>query len=207
MNTPASPTITVATANWGGYWDRYGSNWTEAVLKLDPAPTRVIIASDVPIKTGFEVVICETKSLGPMRNAAIDFTDTEWFVPSDLDDIPLPNYVSGINRDAEIHSFCYKFCNEAHGYRPSQWDNAFEPNTGNPLASCSAYKTDWAKRIRYRDIGWEDWAFWLDMKKAGARVHFDQTVRYIYTHPPGSLSQKDVSRKENEILTLKRAGW
>jgi len=77
----------------------------------------------------------------------------------------------------------------------------------NPIGSCSAYKTDWAKRVRYRDIGWEDWAFWLDMKKAGARAHFDSTPRWIYTRPPGSLSQQDASRKEKEIADLKRAGW
>lgn len=173
---------------------------------MSPAPDRVVVASDEPLDTEFEVVICPTKSLGPMRNAAIDYTDTDWFVPSDLDDIPLPNYVDGIGKDAEIHSFCYNFCNEAHGYRPHQWDSAFDINTANPLASCSAFRTDWAKRVRFRDVGWEDWAFWLDMKKAGARVHFDQTVRYIYTHPPGSLSQQDINRKEAEIRAMKLRG-
>ena len=207
MNTPASPTITIATANWGGYWEKYGDRWTEAILKLDPFPTRVIVASDVPIKTDFEVVICETKSLGPMRNAAIDATDTEWFVPSDLDDLPLPNYIKDLKQDCEIHAFCYKYGGDVHGYKPSLWDSAFSVDCANPIGSCSAYKTEWAKRVRYRDIGWEDWAFWLDMKKAGARAHFDPTPRWIYTRPPGSLSQQDASRKEKEIADLKRAGW
>ena len=207
LNTPSNPTITVATANWGGYWEKYGSRWTEAILQLDPAPTRVIVASDVPIQTDFEVVICEIKSLGPMRNAAIDFTDTEWFVPSDLDDLPLPNYIKDLKQDTEIHAFSYRYGGMSHGYKPTLWENAFSIECPNPIGSCSAYKTDWAKRVRYRDIGWEDWAFWLDMKKAGARAHYDETVRWIYTRPPNSLSQQDVDRKENEIFTLKRAGW
>lgn len=198
--------VTVATANWNGFWGKYGARWTECVRSMSPAPDRVIVASDEPIDTEFEVVICQTKSLGPMRNAALDVTDTEWFVPSDLDDIPLPNYVKDLNNDFEIHGYCLAIDNNVHGYRPHEWDIAFDISTNNPLVSCSAFKTDWGKRVRYRDIGWEDWAFWLDMKKAGARVYHDPTVRYIYTHPPGSLSQQDVSKKELEIREMKLKG-
>lgn len=198
--------VTVGTANWNGFWGKYGAAWTDRVKAMSPAPDRVIVASDEPIDTEFEVVICPTKSLGPMRNAAIDATDTDWFVPSDLDDLPLPNYVANLYEDCEIHSFCLSLNNCTHGYRPHEWETAFSVSTANPLVSCSAYKTDWAKRIRYRDIGWEDWAFWLDMKKAGARVHFDKTVRYIYNRPPGSLSQTDVTRKELEIRQMKIKG-
>lgn len=198
--------VTVGTANWNGFWGKYGERWTERVKAMSPAPDRVIVASDEPIDTEFEVVICQTKSLGPMRNAAIDATDTEWFAPSDLDDLPLPNYVDGLVHDVEIHSYCLVIGDSVHGYRPHEWEDAFNPQVGNPLVSCSAYKTEWAKRVRYRDIGWEDWAFWLDMKKAGARVYFDKTPRYIYTHPPGSLSQQDINRKEAEIRAMKLRG-
>lgn len=169
-----------------------------------PYPDRVIVASDEPIDTEFEVVLCETKSLGPMRNAAIKVADTEWFVPSDLDDIPLSNYVDGLGQDAEIHSYCLLWGSDVLGYRPNEWGIAFNPRCPNPLVSCSAYKTDWAKRILYRDIGWEDWAFWLDMKKAGARVFFDKTPRYIYTH--GTLSRENVAKKNQEILRMKLSG-
>jgi len=205
LNTPVNPTITVGAANWGGYWERYGDSWTEAVLKANP--TRVVIASDVPIKTDFEVVICETKSLGPMRNAAIEATDTEWFVPSDLDDIPLKNYVDNLNPDCEIHAFSCLMGDSVYSGNPDAWENVFSEFAVNPLVSCSAYKTEWAKRIKYREIGWEDWAFWLDMKKAGARVHWDSTCRYIYTRPPGSLSRQNIALKEQQIIDLKRAGW
>jgi hypothetical protein len=171
---------------------------------MSPYPDRVIVASDEPIETEFEVVPCGIKSLGPMRQAAIDATDTEWFVPSDLDDLPLPNYVDGLIHDAEIHSYCLLWGNEVIGYRPKEWEIAFNPGCPNPLVSCSAYKTDWAKRVRYRNVGWEDWAFWLDMKKAGARVFFDKTPRYIYTH--GTLSRENVEAKEREILNMKLSG-
>lgn len=198
--------VTVATANWNGFWGLYGDRWTECVRAMSPAPDRVIVASDEPLDTEFEVVPCQTKRLGPMRNAALEIADTEWFVPSDLDDLPLPNYVKDLYDDCEIHSYCLKVGDYEHGYRPHDWETAFSVNTANPLVSCSAFKTEMGKKVRYRDVGWEDWAFWLDMKKAGARVHFDKTVRYIYTHPPGSLSQQDVTQKELEIRQMKMRG-
>lgn len=173
---------------------------------MSPAPDRVIVASDEPLDTEFEVVLCQTKRLGPMRNAALEIADTEWFVPSDLDDLPLPNYVRNLGQDAEIHAYTLQMGIGLHGFRPQDWENAFDVNAGNPMVSCSAYKTDWGRRIRYRDVGWEDWAFWLDMKKAGARVYADPSPKYIYTHPPGSLSQQDVRQKELEIRQMKMRG-
>ena len=198
--------VTVATANWNGFWGKYGDRWTECVRAMSPAPDRVIVASDEPIKTDFDVVICHTKTLGPMRNAAIEITDTDWFVPSDLDDIPLPNYVDGLHCGSDIHAFSYMYGDRTYGFTPSMWTDAFSPNTGNPIASCSAYKTELAKKVKYRDIGWEDWAFWLDMKKTGATVHYDPIPRWVYMRPPNSLSQQDVARKEEEILRMKIEG-
>jgi len=198
--------VTVATANWNGFWGKYGDRWTECVKSMSPAPDRVIVASDEPINTDFDVVICETKSLGPMRNAAIEITDTDWFVPADLDDLPYSNYVSNLNQDFEIHAFCLSLDKSEYGYRPNEWENAFGFYSQNPLVSCSAFKTKWGKKVKYRDIGWEDWAFWLDMKKAGARVYFDKTIRYTHTRLPDGLSSQDVSRKTSEIRKMKADG-
>jgi hypothetical protein len=173
---------------------------------MSPYPDRVIVASDEPIETEFEVVPCGIKSLGPMRQAAIDATDTEWFVPSDLDDLPLPNYIRDLNPDCDIHSFALEINNSVFKGIPDQWESAFSINTGNPLISCSAFKTKWKESVRFRDVGWEDWAFWLDMKKAGAKVFFDDTIRYIYTRPSNSLSQQNTNEKQLEIRQMKLSG-
>jgi len=173
---------------------------------MSPAPDRVIVASDEPIQTDFDVVICGKKRPGPMRNAALEAANTNWFVFADLDDIPLPNYIDGLADKFDIHAFSYMYGDRTYGFTPSMWESAFNPNIGNPVASCSAYKTELAKKVKYRDIGWEDWAFWLDMKKAGATVHYDPIPRYQYIRPPNSLSQQDVARKEKEILRMKTEG-
>jgi hypothetical protein len=198
--------VTVATANWNGFWGKYGDKWTECVNAMSPAPDRVIVASDEPIDTKFEVVICQTKKLGPMRNAALEIADTEWFVPADLDDLPMPNYIANLNNDYDIHSFALQIGNEVYKGNAEQWDKAFHNHAENPLISCSAYKTELGKKIKYRDVGWEDWAFWLDMKKAGATVFWDDTVRYIYRRPPNSLSQQDIQEKTLQIRKMK-ARW
>jgi hypothetical protein len=198
--------VTVATANWNGFWGRYGDRWTECVKAMSPSPNRVIVASDEPIDTEFEVVICETRKLGPMRNAALEIADTEWFVPADLDDLPMPNYIANLNKDHDIHSFALRIGETVFKGVPDQWDKAFHINAENPMISCSAYKTELGKRVRYRDVGWEDWAFWLDMKKAGATVFWDDTIRYTYTRPANSLSQQDSNDKTLEIRRMKSQG-
>jgi hypothetical protein len=173
---------------------------------MSPAPDRVIVASDEPIDTEFDVVICPVKKLGPMRNAALEIATTDWFVPADLDDMPLPGYIAGLNADYDIHSFALSIGNNVYQGMPWHWENAFDANGENPMVSCSAYKTELGKKVRYRDVGWEDWAFWLDMKKAGATVFWDDTIRYTYTRPPGSLSQQDSGLKTAEIKQMKARG-
>jgi len=198
--------VTVATASWNGFWGKYGDRWTECVKSMSPAPDRVIVASDEPIKTGFDIVICETRSLGPMRNAALEISNTEWFVPADLDDLPLPNYIENLNKDYDIHSFALQIGSTIFKGLPNEWEKAFDPHAQNPLISCCPYKTELGKKIRYRDVGWEDWAFWLDMKKAGATVFWDDTIRYTYTRPPNSLSQQDNHEKNLQIRKMKAQG-
>jgi hypothetical protein len=198
--------VTVATANWNGFWGVYGDRWSECVRAMSPAPDRVVVASDEPIETDFEVVICPAKSLGPMRQAALDICNTEWFVPSDLDDLPMSNYIKDLNPDCDIHSFALQIGNVVFKGIPDQWNHAFLPDAVNPLISCSAFKTKWKEKVRFRDVGWEDWAFWLDMKKAGAKVFFDDTIRYTYTRPPNSLSQQNINEKQLEIRQMKLSG-
>jgi hypothetical protein len=57
--------------------------------------------------------------------------------------------------------------------------------------------------VPYRRIGWEDWALWIDLYNAGARVKFDREVRYFYNKIPNSLSSQNPILKNQEIAQLK----
>ena len=89
---------------------------------------------------------------------------------------------------------------------PYMWDRAFEINAQNPLIVSSAVKRELLLKHPYRHVGWEDWALWLDLRKAGASVKFDLTPRYFYSRPPGSLATVDARAKTEEIREMKRQG-
>jgi hypothetical protein len=197
--------VTITTAAWGDYWDRYGEQWSSYILRLDPQPTEVIVVSDRPIKTDFKVVIESDCHLGVFRNAGVNAATSTWIVPSDLDDEPLPNYIDNLDDSYDI--ICYSFeDNNKSKYCGSNktWDKIFNLKSKNPLVSCSAVKKELLIKYPYRKIGWEDWALWLDLKSANASVKFDQTVRYRYQNNEHSLSKQHVNIKNEEIYTLKK---
>ena len=89
--------VTVITAAWGDYWDRYGKTWTAAIEQLDPQPSEIIVVSDKPIETNFQVIIEHDCHLGVFRNAGVRAASSTWIVPSDLDDVPLSNYIDNLD--------------------------------------------------------------------------------------------------------------
>jgi len=198
-------TVTITTAAWGGYWEKYGKTWTNHILQLNPAPTEVIVVSDKPIDTQFTVVIETDCNLGVFRNAGIRAASSTWIVPSDLDDTPLPNYLEGIDDNYDIIAFNLED-HKGRIYLSSveAWNNIFNNDTRNPLVSCSAVKRELLLKVPYRKIGWEDWALWIDLKRANAVVKFDSIPRYKYNNVHNSLSRQHKKEKDQEILELKR---
>jgi glycosyltransferase involved in cell wall biosynthesis len=169
---------------------------------MRPHPDQVIIVSDKPIDTEFEVVIETDIYLSSFRNAGVKAATGTWFIPADLDDEPYPNYCDNLP-DADIVAFALQMGDSVWRGNPGYWENALDLSTPNPLVSCSAIKRDLVMQVPYRRVGWEDWALWLDLKRAGARVHFDHKPRFKRNNVAGSLSKIDVAMKDAEIMRLK----
>lgn len=196
--------VTITTAAWGDYWDRYGKKWTSHISNLNTKPLEVIVVSDRPIKTDFKVIIEKDCNLGIFRNAGIKSAEGIWIVPSDLDDEPLPNYIDNLDNNYDVIAYNMIDYKGKNYYSDSNsWENIFSINTKNPLVSCSAVKRNILLKIPYRKIGWEDWALWLDLKKAGVQIKFDNTIRYRYNNTPNSLSRQLKKIKDLEIINLK----
>lgn len=190
------------TAAWGDYWLRYGERWSNCVRQMNPQPDQVIVVSDKPIETEFEVVIETDIHLASFRNAGVRASTGTWFIPADLDDEPYPHYCANLP-DADIVAFALQIGDSIWQGNPDYWDKALELSTPNPLVSCSAIKRDLVMQVPYRKVGWEDWALWLDLKMAGAKVHFDNTPRFKRNNVAGSLSKIDVAKKDAEIMRIK----
>lgn len=197
---------TIITVCWGDYWERYGKQWSEAVLAITCKP-EIIVVSDKPIYTKFKVVYNDSKHAGLARNAGIQVATGEYVSCSDIDDIPYPHYFDGVDGEHDIIGFTLDIEGGGRMMPDSDtWDRALEINAQNPLIVSSAVKRELLLKHPYRNVGWEDWALWLDLRKAGASVKFDITPRYFYSRPPGSLATVNTRAKSEEIREMKRKG-
>jgi hypothetical protein len=197
---------TIVTVCWGDYWERYGQRWLQAATAISCKP-EIIIVSDNPLDTEHRVVINTTKHAGLARNAGIQVATGDYVSCSDIDDLPYTHYFDGVDGVHDIIGFALDI--EGGGRMnpdPYMWDRAFEINAQNPLIVSSAVKRELLLKHPYRNVGWEDWALWLDLRKAGASVKFDMTPRYFYSRPPGSLATVNARAKSEEIREMKRQG-
>jgi glycosyltransferase involved in cell wall biosynthesis len=197
---------TIITICWGDYWERYGKRWSEAALAITSKP-EIIVVSDKPIDTPFKVVYNDSKHAGLARNAGIQVATGDYVSCSDIDDIPYPCYFDGVDGKHDIIGFTLDI--EGWGRmkpNPYMWIKALELNATNPLIVSSAVKRELLLKHPYRNVGWEDWALWLDLRKAGATVKFDMTPRYFYSRPQGSLATVNTMAKTEEIREMKKQG-
>jgi glycosyltransferase involved in cell wall biosynthesis len=198
-------TVTVYTIAWGDYWEKFGKRWTDHILNLNRKPDEIIIISDKHLETNFKVIVNkEPPAAWRFRNCAIKNASSSWLVPIDLDDNPLPNFIDNLNPEVDIHSFSLITSN-GKIWNPSieNWNDINNHDSINPIPSCSAVKLDVLKNIKYRNVGWEDWALWIDLKNNNALIYFDSTVRYVHNNTENSYGKFNKKSRKLEINKLK----
>jgi hypothetical protein len=188
-------TITLYTLAWDGYWDKHGKKWSYYINNLNTSPDEIIIVSDLPIETSFinhpnvKNIIKATDTyqdiIALYRNIAIENSSCDWIVASDIDDMPLPNYLDGLDIDADICGFSFMEQATSAVYKPDSWslekrfleifDNTLIPGT-------SAIKRSVFDKLRYERGALEDLVLWCMSFKSNlsfANSNPDQ-VRFIY---------------------------
>jgi glycosyltransferase involved in cell wall biosynthesis len=190
---------------FNGYWERFGKVWTSHILKLNPQPTEVIVVSDKPIVTQFKCVIESDIHIASFRNAGVKAATSDWVAISDLDDQPFPNFLTGIDDSYDVIAGNYISIDRKPVYSdPNIWSRLLDADAWNPMShGGSIFRRSLLLQVPYRRIGWEDWALWIDLYNAGARVKFDREVRYFYNKIPNSLSSQNPILKNQEIAQLK----
>lgn len=197
--------ITLYTTAWGDYWNKYGSSWTDNINTLDPQPDRVLIVSDKAIESEFDVVVTDVPDraiISHFRNVAVNNSSTEWIVSLDLDDKANVDFLANLNYQAEVHTFGYLSTRGyTHAANKNIWDNMFNFDIYYyTIPSSSAIKLDAIKKCGgYPEIEYEDAGLWCKIKKANLNIHFDPTIRYLYSEEGPSLSRGDVDHKEIEL--------
>ena len=197
-------TIGVVTVAVGEPYQARLETWAIAVAELHRQPDQVTIVVDtIPdalisnldsILGEWQLIYSKTEWIHHpqvMINDGIAFTETEWICKMDVDDVILPHALDTIDdmHDTDVLMF---------GIRTNDRDLTFSGVTSddilkaqhNLVFSGSPYRKWLWHDNPYRDMIFEDWAFWLGCARQTRRFTHTGTIDYIYTTHPDQISAR-----------------
>lgn len=207
--------IGIVTSCYGSAYYGFLDEWSAAILELNTSPDWVTIAHDgVPehIRRKIDDRLEPTWINDPSPvvqhpqvhvNEAIGITFTDWILKVDVDDLLYPYALDGWqDTDADIVSFGYRIDLADH---PSRAITAAEilQRIDNPIGSCSPFRRWVWEMNEFRDLLYDDWAFWIEAAQAGAEFTNTGRVDYRYRSHPEQISRRiDHSAALQEIRGL-----
>jgi len=207
-------TIAVVTSCTGADYHQFLFPWAVAVAGLNRLPDRVIVATDADDDLLDEVsVLLEVWWVRPTTvpsvhpavivNDAIAWAKTDWVCRLDVDDVIRPHALDDVDLcDADVYCFGYEVGGQPVLAPPITAEGmlAF---SDNPLAACSPWRRWIWERQPYRDVAYDDWAFWRDAARNGARFAPSGRVDYEYRQHPGQFTRRtDRSTALHDLWSL-----
>lgn len=186
-------TIGVVTVAYGDTYRAFLPEWAEAVGALQTQPEAVTIVTD-RIDEGIEDAVADHVPQAVMImsdqvpvyhpqilvNHAIDWTRTDWICKMDVDDIIYPHALDGVDGlDCDVFMFGISLNGQDMPPNDVTGDQVRESGE-NLVFSGSPFRRWVWERSPYRDMIYEDWAFWRDAARAGARFFPSGTIDYEY---------------------------
>jgi hypothetical protein len=181
--------VTIIACLYGdsGHAD-YIDEWAGAIHALDPAPERVVVATDRSYSVpGADVIALDCQWHHPnafyLQVAALE-ADTEWIWYVELDDLPLLDALDGIEDvDADVWLMGYQ--GERIRYVPTAYPNAeYLARPGNQYPAGSSLRRLAFNAVGgFDDIGYQDWGLWRKLALNGATFEASGRVNYKYRLP------------------------
>ena len=195
--------IAVVTAAVGDEYQALLPAWAEAVAALERQPDEVIIAvDDLPgaIINRLELILRDFWIVPSDRewehhpqvlvNDAISVADSEWICKMDADDEILPHALTPLDAcTADVFMFGIQ-----HGGQYLQYSGVTAEKIltreANLVFSGSPFRRYLWEGNNFRDMIFEDWAFWIGCAEQGATFEHSGTYDYIYTAHEGQISRR-----------------
>jgi hypothetical protein len=188
--------IGLVTVVHGDTYRAFLPEWIEAAARLETAPdcygivTELItsdllsMVKDMPC-SGTVIRSTTTFSHHPqvLVNEAIQACDTEWICKMDVDDLLLPHAFNHLPEDADILMFGIQVNSPQGAYNllPSDFRHQDVLDVENNLVFSGSPFRKWLWHGNpFRDMLFEDWAFWIGCAKQQARFTASQQADYIY---------------------------
>lgn len=181
--------VTVAT----GTYKRFLPDWISSVNNLTTQPDLVVIVTDDPGIEHAGTVLVQAEGTYQHHpqvfvNQGITVMDTDYVVKLDVDDVFLPCALDGLGEHGtDIIGLGIRL---GQTDMPSRITTANEILTSreNLLFSGSAFTRRVWERNPFRDMIYEDWAFWIESAKHGATFSATGRVDYEYRLHGGNIS-------------------
>lgn len=205
--------VGICTVAYGTTYHDFLPRWAAAVAALERRPDLITIVHDgvsrdirQQVHDLLTVLWVEdrgtTHELQPQVhvNAAIAVTQTDWIVKLDADDVILPHALNGVTDcTADVLNFGYRIGEADHVSQRVTAEQVLR-KTNNALSSASPFRRWLWDRNKFRDLLFDDWAFWIEAARVGATFNATGRVDYIYSVHDQQLTRRHDQRAARALI-------
>ena len=183
--------IAVCVTVWGDFWDRFGVQFIEQMSKLNTQPDEVIVSSPKPLnlpKHWHEIVQPHHKWSN--WNDTMFAAWSDWVMPTGMDDIWYPDALDGLTDVADdVNIITYPWTQDGTINGPTQegFDQILHVSH-NPMVGGYLIRRSVLWSIPFRQVVWNDWIQWMEIKKLGYKVAFKPRPVCEHIRRPDSYS-------------------
>jgi hypothetical protein len=172
---------------YGDQYDQFLPQWIEAIESLETKPKRVIVCSDKPRDIPCaEVLVIPRKDTWNVpnpyyANIICNFTDTEWMLLMDIDDVIRPDCLSGLDKvEADVWLMGIEISGEGKYFPPRMSNESIYSDANCYFCFGSPFKREWALQFPFEDSPYTDWIFWREIARHNAKFQWSDKIGYRY---------------------------
>jgi hypothetical protein len=186
------------------YWEKFGKQYVAMIEAMNPQPDEVILSSLVPLPVPSSIRNIITKELfWDGVNEAVEASSCDWVVPAGVDQIMLPDALVGLDRDCDVISIAGRTQHgESFQASPDGYAGILTSTT-NPMAGMTVMRRNVHLAYPARRSMYADWIQWMEFRKAGLRVEFDTTQRFIHWRHPEAVSFQPHPQGEADVALFR----
>ena len=211
-------TIALVCVAVGDPYRAFLPRWFHAVSALERKPDQIMVVTDDPaaaiatLGNAWLDSAVFKKATGSYQthpqvlvNEAIASTNTDWVCKMDVDDVIFPHALTPLDtaQDCDVWMFGIQLSGQWLPARhATRADILKSPH--NLVFSGSPFRRWVWERARYRDMICEDWMFWIDAAKNGARFQASPSIDYEYViHGDNITLRTDLAAAEANVRSLR----
>ena len=186
------------------YWEKFGETFSEMLEVMSPQADEVIIASLIPLPVPSFIRNIQTKELfwDGCYDAA-KATKCDWILPLGVDMVMMPDGLVGLDYDCDVISIAgITSDNRPFKADPYGYERIMEIDH-NPMSGMPVLSRETALRFPPRRSPYADWINWMEFRKAGLRVAFDEKVRFIHVRHPEAISYSPHPKGEADVRLMR----